>query len=118
MSENQTQRYNLVFSGQLLPGTDRARAELLLTAFFGLKDVVAVRGFFSGKPVPLRRNLSRDEALRLYRQLRSVGLICDLPKVPADPAPRSKPRSDLTPDAGSAVRRRRRTKRTDNPTVL
>ncbi|WOJ94608.1 hypothetical protein R0135_05445 [Congregibacter variabilis] len=83
MTDNDQQRFNLIFSGQLLPGTDIERAKRTLAAFFGLRDISGVAVFFSGKPVPLRRNITRTDAQRLYRQLRSVGLICEL--TPADP---------------------------------
>ncbi|MEM9758316.1 MAG: hypothetical protein AAF933_03740 [Pseudomonadota bacterium] len=126
MSDNQTQRYNLVFSGQLFPGTERARAELILAAFFRLRDVAAVRGFFSGKPVPLRRNLERGEALRLYRQLRSVGLVCDVLKAtedsPPDPPPRSESPRETGPEPQSAPprvpQRKRSASRPESATVL
>lgn len=78
MTNSDEQRWNLVFSGQLLPGTDKERAKRTLAAFFGLRDVTGVAVFFSGKPVPLRRNITRNDAQRLYQQLRSVGLICEI----------------------------------------
>lgn len=98
------QRYNLIFAGELLPGTNREQAQRVLAGFFGLKDPAAVAVFFSGKPVPLRRQLQREDALKLYRQLRSVGLICDLQAVAADtPATNAakRPGSDkAAPDPG------------------
>ncbi len=73
----------------------------MLTAFFGLRDPKAVEGFFKGGRVPLRRNLPRSEARKLYTQLRSVGLICSLEAVqlatspePSPPAPAPEPRSE------------------------
>ncbi len=80
MKPEPDQRYNLVFAGQLLPGTDPERARRTLAGFFGLKNTDAVDGFFRGQAVPLRRNLTRVDALRLYKQLRAVGLICEVPK--------------------------------------
>jgi hypothetical protein len=87
-------RFNLVFSGQLLPDTNPDRARRTLASFFGLRDPAAVAVFFSGKPVPLRRNLSRDDARRLYQQLRAVGLICEVAPLekPATPGVTKKPK--------------------------
>ncbi|WP_439102194.1 hypothetical protein [Congregibacter sp.] len=94
MTDSDTQRFNLVFSGQLLPDTDDDRAKRTLAAFFGLRDISGVAVFFSGKPVPLRRNLTRTDAQRLYRQLRSVGLICEITPV----APPSRPAAPKVED--------------------
>ncbi|EED33501.1 hypothetical protein NOR53_1621 [gamma proteobacterium NOR5-3] len=106
MSDSNPQRFNLVFSGQLLPGTDTERAKRTLAAFFGLRDTSGVAIFFSGKPVPLRRNITRSDAQRLYQQLRSVGLICELesantpkPEPLPEPKPKPKPKPRPEPEA-------------------
>jgi hypothetical protein len=97
--DSDKQRFNLIFSGQLLPGTDKERAKRTLAAFFGLRDTSGVAVFFSGKPVPLRRNITRSDAQRLYRQLRGVGLICELSA--ADPST-SAPTAKATPTPAPA----------------
>lgn len=103
MTDSDQQRFNLVFSGQLLPGTDKERAKRTLAAFFGLRDTSGVAVFFSGKPVPLRRNITRNDAHRLYQQLRSVGLICEL--IPADaPKPAAAPAPPTQPPQGELPR--------------
>ncbi|MEM6302480.1 MAG: hypothetical protein AAF749_12125 [Pseudomonadota bacterium] len=84
LSESANDAYNLVFSGQLLPGTDTRDARRLLAAFFGLRDPGAIDVFFSGKRIPLRRKLRKRDALKLYRQLRSAGLICEVEEVTHD----------------------------------
>lgn len=83
-----------MFSGQLLPDTNPDRAQRTLASFFGLRDPAAVAVFFGGKPIPLRRNLSRDNAQRLYQQLRAVGLICEIAPLekPATPGVAKKPK--------------------------
>ncbi|MFK8041346.1 hypothetical protein [Congregibacter sp.] len=91
MTNSEQPRFNLVFSGQLLPGTDIERAKRTLAAFFGLRDVSGVSVFFSGKPVPLRRNITKSDAQRLYRQLRGVGLICEISSVEPDIKPEETP---------------------------
>lgn len=100
MSDAQGDRYNLVFAGQILPGTSRENALQALAAFFGVADPAAMAPFFAGRPVPLRRNLSKADAIRIYRDLRDSGLLCDLvavtevapaPKKNADPEPEPEP---------------------------
>jgi hypothetical protein len=71
-------RYHLVFAGQLMPDTSPTHARRALADFFGVTDAATMTPFLSGRRVPLRRNLTREDALRLYRQLRSAGLICEL----------------------------------------
>ncbi|GAB5412947.1 MAG: hypothetical protein Cons2KO_05500 [Congregibacter sp.] len=95
MSQGEQQRYNLIFSGQLFPDTDRAEAERALAAFFGIDDPVGIRPFFSGRPVPLRRNLPRADVLRIYRQLRTQGQICDVVESEVAAAPAA-PKAEST----------------------
>ncbi|MFT7286294.1 MAG: hypothetical protein ACI87W_000399 [Halieaceae bacterium] len=87
MTEPRSQRYNLVFAGQLLPDTNRESALGTLAEFFGVADPSALGMFFSGRQVPLRRNLSKQDATRLYRQLRSSGLLCEVEAAPAAEEP-------------------------------
>lgn len=111
MSDPQTTRYNLVFTGQMLPGTDPVLARRILAKFLGLEDPADVEPCFEGNPIPLRRNLIHGDALRLYRQLRSVGLICDVMKAEKG---RRKTTTSKRPRP-SAQPGRRRAKRSPKP---
>jgi hypothetical protein len=93
LNEPDTQ-YNLVFSGHLLPDTNPERARRTLAAFFNHSDPLEVAVYFSGRPMPLRRNLSRQEALSLYRELRGLGLICEIIPVHKDPPRATIPTQD------------------------
>jgi len=80
--------FRISFSGETLPGVDRDAAKRGLAAFYKLKSTAGVEGFFSGKPVILRRNLAKDEAAQLYVTLRRMGL--DIRIEPDAAAPPSK----------------------------
>ncbi|MEO0436229.1 MAG: hypothetical protein AAF098_04915 [Pseudomonadota bacterium] len=105
LSETTSDAYNLVFSGQLLPGTDVRDARRLLAAFFGLRDPGAIDVFFSGKRIPLRRKLRKEDALKLYRQLRSAGLICEVEEVNRDL--KAEVETPETPTASPAANKRK-----------
>lgn len=75
-------RFDLVFSGELLPDTSPESARATLAAFFGTRDMRAVDIFFRGRSLPLRRNLPRRDAAQLYREMRSAGLLCELRPLP------------------------------------
>ena len=73
MSGNGDDRFNLVFAGERLPDTSEAAARRALAAFFGVADPNAMAPFFTGRAVPLRRNLTQRDALRYYRDLSHEG---------------------------------------------
>ena len=95
MSGAPAEHFNLVFAGELMPDTSRDAAQVALAGFFGVSDAAAMARFFDGRPIPLRRRVSKSEATRLYRQLRSQGLLCEIVphEVPAAPATRGSGRS-------------------------
>lgn len=74
--------FDLVFSGNLLPGTDARQARLRLTAFFRLADPAAVEAFFQGSAVTLRRSLPHAEAQTLCERLVAGGLDCHVAAAP------------------------------------
>ncbi|MFK7830732.1 MAG: hypothetical protein AB8B57_13225 [Congregibacter sp.] len=88
MTKSTEQLYNLVFAGELLPDTNVKKAKQTLADFFSVSDPSAMDPFFSGRRTALRRNISQGEALRIYRQLRSLGLMSEVVKVHA-PEPKT-----------------------------
>ena len=103
-------RFDLIFAGELLPDTTPADARATLAGFFGIADADRVELFFRGRALPLRRDLGQRDAARLYREMRSAGLLCELrPRsAPAenadDPGATATPGSDeATPDATVAA---------------
>lgn len=103
------QRCNLLFAGELMPDTSQNRAQQALADFFGVDDAQAMARFFDGRVIPLRRNLSQAEATRMYRDLRSEGLLCRIESLPppqppptAAPAPAAQAELALDPDPPAA----------------
>lgn len=85
-------RYDLVFTGNLRPGTDARRARLRLTAFFRLSDPAAVEPFFGSGAVTLRRALPEAEAQQLCARLAAGGLECHLMMAQPESEPEPEPR--------------------------
>lgn len=70
MSEN---RFKIVFNGSLLPGVEITTAKLNLAGLFK-SDVTAIERLFSGKPVALKRDLSRADAQTYLDALSKTGI--------------------------------------------
>lgn len=70
MSEN---RFKIVFDGALLPGVDITTAKLNLSDLFK-SDVASIERLFSGRPVALKRDLSRADAQIYLQALKKTGI--------------------------------------------
>lgn len=70
MSEN---RFKIIFDGALLPGVEITTAKLNLAGLFK-SDVTAIERLFSGKPVALKRGLSRADAQTYLDALSKTGI--------------------------------------------
>lgn len=66
-------RFNIVFDGSLLPGTDLMTAKNNLAALFN-RDLASIEKLFSGHPVFLKRNLPAAEAQRYLNALHKAGV--------------------------------------------
>jgi hypothetical protein len=108
VTDHPEERCNLIFAGELMPDVDRGQAQQALANFFGIADAAAMARFFEGRAIPLRRNLPRGEATRLYRKLRADGLLCIIETVVA-PAP--KVATTPEPKPGGKSRPKARAKR-------
>ncbi|PLW82319.1 hypothetical protein CWI75_11145 [Kineobactrum sediminis] len=75
------QRFNLTFSGEILPGKAPAVVKARFGRLFGIGDPDRVEQFFSGKEIILRRNLDPREAAEFYARLRGLGALPALAKV-------------------------------------
>ena len=80
-------RFNLTFSGEILPGFKPAQVKPAFARLFSIDDPKRVDLFFSGKSVVLRRNLERKEAADYFRKLHDIGLRSELVKVDEDGQP-------------------------------
>jgi len=70
MSDN---RFKIVFDGALLPGVESTTAKLNLAELFK-SDVEAIEKLFTGRPVALKRDLSRPDAETYLTALHNAGI--------------------------------------------
>ncbi|OPA96307.1 hypothetical protein BFW87_08210 [Pseudomonas fluorescens] len=70
MSDN---RFKIVFDGTLLPGVESTTAKLNLAELFK-SDVAAIEKLFTGRPVALKRDLSRSDAETYLTALKNAGV--------------------------------------------
>ncbi|KAF1025906.1 MAG: hypothetical protein GAK37_02770 [Pseudomonas sp.] len=69
MSDN---RFKIVFDGALLPGVEAITARLNLAGLFKT-DIESIERLFTGRPVALKRDLSRTDAETYLLALRDAG---------------------------------------------
>ncbi|MEO8489387.1 DUF805 domain-containing protein [Pseudomonas sp.] len=70
MSDN---RFKIVFDGALLPGVESTTAKLNLAELFK-SDIAAIEKLFTGRPVALKRDLSRSDADTYLTALKNAGV--------------------------------------------
>lgn len=70
MSDN---RFKIVFDGALLPGVESTTAKLNLAELFK-SEVEAIEKLFTGRPVALKRDLSRSDADTYLAALKNAGV--------------------------------------------
>lgn len=70
MSDN---RFKIVFDGALLPGVESTTAKLNLAELFK-SDVESIEKLFTGRPVALKRDLSRADAETYLTALKNAGV--------------------------------------------
>ncbi|MEJ2453790.1 MAG: hypothetical protein P8103_06480 [Candidatus Thiodiazotropha sp.] len=85
--------YDVYFSGATLKDADRAEAKRKVGAIFKLEGEKLER-LFSGKPIPIKRGVDMDQAVKYRVAFRDAGALVDI--VPAgqpapDPATRPSP---------------------------
>lgn len=66
-------RFKIVFDGTLLPGVESTTAKLNLAELFK-SDVEAIEKLFTGRPVALKRDLSRPDAETYLSALKNAGV--------------------------------------------
>ena len=66
-------RFKIVFDGALLPGVESTTAKLNLAELFK-SDVEAIEKLFTGRPVALKRDLSRPDAETYLSALKNAGV--------------------------------------------
>lgn len=79
-------RFNLTFSGEILPGEDPAAVRKRFAKLFAIEDPVRLERFFSGETITLRRNLDRKAAAECFQDMHRIGAVAQLVKTSAKEA--------------------------------
>jgi hypothetical protein len=106
------EKYNISFSGKILPGLDLAPIKERFSAQFKIHESSRVDACFTGKRILLGRNLNKKDATSLYGKLKQLGMICQIEQVKAEQVAveqvaAKKAKTKNTWKAPSAPRRRR-----------
>lgn len=89
MSDN---RFAVVFSGVIVPGSDREQVKLNLAKLFKVEPA-RVEPMFSGKRVVIKAQLDQATAQKYQAALKSAGAVCEV----IDTAAAAKPATPATP---------------------
>jgi hypothetical protein len=96
-------KFNLTFSGKILPGFDPRRVKAAFGKVFLIDDAERIEKFFTGQTVILRRDLDRKAAGTLYVKLHKVGIDVALVKTSAASEQAELPRKAPTPKPVSPI---------------
>jgi uncharacterized protein YbjQ (UPF0145 family) len=100
-------RFNVVFKGEVLPGVDPTAARKTVAQLLKV-DAAKAEQLFSGQPAVLRRDVDLPTAEKIQRTLKNAGVTCELAPVggaePAmeaapDEVPPAPPQADAGPQA-------------------
>lgn len=81
-----SERFNVIFKGDLLPGVDPSAARKTVAQLLKV-DAAKAEQLFSGQPAVLRRDVDRGTAEKIQRALKNAGAACELaPSGAAEPA--------------------------------
>ncbi|MEJ2530634.1 MAG: hypothetical protein P8Y92_02440 [Halioglobus sp.] len=103
-------RFNLEFTGAILPDRDPEQVKARFGRFFAIDDPERLERFFSGRTIVLRRNLEREAAAEYFVTLRRLGVEIRLVKVAGDDSAANDspaivatatPAGDASPDTGT-----------------
>lgn len=88
-----SERFNVVFKGELLPGVESTAARKTVAQLLKV-DAAKAEQLFSGQPTVLRRDVDRETAEKVQRALKKAGANCELEPLDAGGAPPSPPQAD------------------------
>jgi hypothetical protein len=77
-------RYNIVFAGELVAGTDPTTARAKLAATFRL-DQARLDGLFAGQPVMVKRNVDLITATRFQQAFLAAGARAEIESAAGEP---------------------------------
>ena len=72
-----SQKFNVVFKGEILPGVEPTAARKAVAQLLKV-DADKAEQLFSGQPTVLRRDVDRDTAEKIQRALKNAGAACEL----------------------------------------
>ncbi len=78
------EKYDLFFSGQIMEGLDMAEVRIRVGKIFGATEEQLNR-LFSGDPIPIKKGVDMDTAVKYRVTLREAGALIDV--VPTRPPP-------------------------------
>lgn len=94
-----TDSYDVYFSGALLKDADQAEAKRKIGAMFKLEGEKLER-LFSGKPIPIKRGVDMDRAVKFRVAFRDAGALVDIvPEGQPAPDPSTRPAPPQRPAA-------------------
>ena len=102
VTDMNNERYDLIFSGELVPGFELTQVKKNLQQLFRL-DENKINALFSGKSISLKKGVDADAANRYRVAMKKAGARVDsvLVKEPA-PAP-AKPQPDAVPSRSTEI---------------
>ncbi|HEX7026054.1 MAG TPA: hypothetical protein VF268_02345 [Gammaproteobacteria bacterium] len=77
-----SERYRVVFVGQVEPGRDPEKVKADLAAKFKLKPAV-IKRIMAGRPIVVKNNLDAEMAFRYKTEIDAVGALSRIEPVPA-----------------------------------
>ena len=77
------QHYHVVYRGKIAKGSDRASVRAAVIRLLKLNPAKADR-IFSGKPMTIKKNVPRSEAVRIVGVFKKLGAVCDVVAVKPD----------------------------------
>ena len=95
-------KFNLTFSGGILPGHDPERVKAEFGTLFNIDDPARIDQFFAGQNVILRRDLDRKAGGTLYAQLHKLGADVTLEKILSTEGEAGTGKSDPPPKPASS----------------
>lgn len=92
--------FDIIFRGDIVLGHQLAEVKLRLQQLFKA-DTAKIDTLFTGRPVPLKRNLDHPTATKYREALLKAGAMVEL--CPSDKSPANAPRQLVAPTRGQAV---------------
>lgn len=97
-----TERYNIIFRGDVVPGHNLADVKSSLKNLFKLEDS-KLDQLFSGRPIAIKKNLEKAVAEQFSQKLAQVGALVDLKAIQVEDEPSAPSPQPAAPPPSPAV---------------